>query len=249
MITRRFLPFVVLMAAAIAVVAATEASATTLNLDTGKAVSIAPGTTGSITFSVTNVDSVSEPDFIDWQLGVQIIPTGGNVGTISFGTLGPAASDQVPGGSLSITQPTDASLTNPINGTRDYKRLYIETTDAPSTLLPGNSYNLGTLSLSASADAAGSWDVYAVQENSTKRSYWETQTVFQQSFGNLLTGGGDVALRIGTITVVPEPSTAGMLVVALGAAGLVVRNRRSRKAIEPVKGDVLAESGSRCIGA
>lgn len=254
MMTRRFLPFVVLMAAAIAVVAVTEASATTLNLDTGKSLSVAPGASGTFTFSATNDAGDISNNFEGWQLAIQILPNGATTGTLlpNASGLSIAATNPMPTSAFGYTQPgaSQSTLTGgaSINGSTSYWRIGI-VAGTTQSVLGNTSYNLGDLTLEASGSAAGLWDVFAVTQSS-ELSYWDDLSANTNDFGNLPRGANrSVLLGTVTVTPVPEPSTAGMLVVALGAAGLVVRNRRSRKAIEPAKADVLGESGSRCIGA
>lgn len=252
MIKSRLLNILSVVSALAGGAVATDGQSATINLDTGKTASVSPGASGAMTFSVTNVDAGNVTDFLGWVMGFQLIPAGGNTGTLSSGSLTAATSDPMPVGTVSVSQPSNGTLGTAINSTLSFQSMGIDSTDTLGTVVSGNSYNLGTLAFTASGDASGAWTVFAVQENSPGlKTYYLDGSANPTQFGNLAFGQGSVGLALGTITVtpVPEPSTAGLLVVALGAASIVRRrNRRQRGRVEPKKESKTAFSGSHGVG-
>ncbi len=214
------------LAAALTLGLVGTASAVTLVLDTGKSESVTAGSSGSFVFSTTNSDAGDvTADFLSWTLGIQVLPAGSsNTGTLTVGTLSAAGTDPMPVGTISVAAPALNSLGTAINGTTDYYGMGIESTDTLGTLVSGSSYNLGSLQLAASANASGTWNVFAVQQNvPIERSFWTNGSASNVAFGNLAFGQGNTSVLIGTVTAVPEPATCGMAFAIFGIAGLVAR--------------------------
>jgi hypothetical protein len=214
-------------------------AASIINLDTGISQSIAPGSTDGFTFTMTNVGTTAAPDdFIGWVLGLQFVPQPGTTGTLTVGSLAGGTTNPMPFGDLQISQPQLATLGSSasLNGSTQYYFMGINTLTDLGTLAVGQTYEMGTLSLTASPDALGAWDVFTVQQNSPLfKTYFFDGSAIEQQFGNIpwIVGGvgqGNYSLQLGTVAVVPEPSSLALLGMAgLGAGGYAWR-RRGRKA-------------------
>jgi hypothetical protein len=213
-----------------------------INLKTDSYWEQGPGETPSITFRMTNVGTTASSDnFIGWVLGLQIVPRFGTTGTVTImsggsplkaGTFNP-----MPFGDLEISQPQLVQIGNnaTINGLTNYWFMGISTLTDFGTLAVGQTYDMGSLSLTMSPDAFGIWDIYTVQQNSPLfRTYWFDGGSLEQQFGNIPwsidgVGQGNYSLKIGTIGV-PEPSSMTFLGLAgLGAGGYGRWRRRRRK--------------------
>jgi len=209
-----------------------------IDLDTGISETVEPGGSGSFTFTMANVGTSATPDnFIGWVLGIQLVPQGGNTGSLTVGSLSGGATNPMPTGSLDITQPVLSTLGSSatINGSTQYYFMGINTLDSLGTLAVGQTYEMGSLGLTASGDASGIWDVYTVQQNSPLfKTYFFDGSAAEQPFGNLPWGLGNQSLKLGTVEVaaVPEPSTLAMLGLAgFGAGGYAWRRRGRRLAV------------------
>ncbi len=224
-----------------AVAGGSQADAATLTLDTGKSVVIDQGATAGFTFSVTNSDAGDITDFLGWVIGFQVIPAGGNTGSLTIGSLQAATTDPMPVGDPDISQPTQSLLNNSINGTTVFNSMSILSTTELGTLISGTTYNLGTLSFTASGDAEGTWNVYAVQENPQfQKTYWFDSTATEIQFGNLAFGQGSVGLLVGTVIAVPEPSAWWLLASGSSAGLLAWRRRRLARVSERVGAPIAA---------
>jgi hypothetical protein len=210
------------------------ASATTLSLDTGKSLVLNPGTSGSMTFSFTNNPGDINDNFLAYTLGIQVLPAGVVSGTVTLGTLTQPVTNPMPIGTLDFTQPTLATLksSGTINGTTNFYNINAATTTALGTVLGSTSYNLGTLGFTASGGAAGTWNVYVIQQGGADfQSYWTDGSILDSDFGNLPRGAGNSSLLVGTITAVPEPGSLAVAGVAgMMAMGCVWGRRRKAKA-------------------
>lgn len=243
------------VAGGLVLLAALPAFATSiLDLKTDSSLSMQPGTSDAITFRMTNSGTTAAPDnFIGWVLGLQFIPRAGNTGTLTVGSLAqgvinpmPGPANGVDGSTIQITQPAFSTLGSSasINGSPNYWFMGINSLSELGTVAVGQTYEMGKLSLTASANALGTWDVYTVQQNSPLfRSYWFDGSAVESQFGNIPwsvggVGQGNYSLKLGEVAVVPEPGTLAFLGMAgLGAGGYALR-RRSRKAV--VAGEAVA---------
>lgn len=214
-----------------------------INLDTSISEAVAPGGSGSFTFTMANVGTTATQDnFIGWVLGIQLVPQGGNTGSLTVGSLSGGATNPMPFGDLQITQPALSTLGSSasLNGSTQYYFMGINSLTDLGTLAVGQTYEMGSLGLTASGDASGTWDVYTVQQNSPLfKTYFFDGGAAEQPFGNMpwvigSTGQGNYSLKLGTVEVaaVPEPSTLAMLGLAgFGAGGYAWRRRGRRLAV------------------
>lgn len=221
----------------VAALVAPDARSATLTLDTGKAVSLQQGATGSFVFSFTNTGTSLADTFLGWTLGVQLLPAGGNTGILTLGDLTQPAANPMPVGPIDVLEPTISILVGgaTINGTPNYYTMGIAATEVAGTVNAATSYNMGDLALTASGNASGVWNVYAVQQSSGERSHWgDVNDPFTPiDFSNLARGAGNSSVLLGTVTVnaVPEPGSLALCAVAAGlAAACRWRRRAGRRA-------------------
>jgi len=220
--------------AALLMAAAGPAGATTLTLDTGKAVTMAPGASGTFRFSATNDAGAITADFLGWAMGFQVRPSGVTSGSLTIGSLSQSPVNPMPVGDLEFNQPLLLTLANTgtINGSTQFWAMSAASLDTLGTIAGSTSVNLGDLGITASPSADGVWNVYAVQQaDPFAKTYWNNAVPADVQFGNLPQSAGNSSVLIGTITVtaVPEPSTMSLAGFAVVAAGWVAR-RRSRRA-------------------
>ena len=191
--------------------------ATPINIDTGNLLSMSPGANSSLVLSATNANAGSSvTTFNGWTLGLQLLPQGGATGTLTMTGI----SNPTTNSALTVPDtPTfiNSTLNTATNGTTAYKYVGISNVDATTTTFAlGQSLNLMSLAMSSSAGAAGTWNLYAVNQ-SPSQSAWLDVTGLGTDYGNVPATNG-TSLLVGTVTVVPEP---GSMVLA-GLAGVVV---------------------------
>lgn len=215
-------------------------SATTLTVDTGKSLELQPGGTGLFTFSATNDAGAISEDFLGWTMGFQVLPSGVTSGSLTVGELFNAATNPaVLGVEVEITQPNQIFVlanSGTINGSTGFRSMTINSLDTLATLQGSTSYNLGDLTFTASPDAAGTWNVYAVQQaDPFAKTYWTDAALADGQFGNLPQSGGNSSVLVGTISVnaVPEPSSLMLAASAIVASGWFGwRSRRQPAVVE-----------------
>jgi hypothetical protein len=221
------------LAAALLGCAVLRSDAGVIILDTGKSLSLAPSSSGSITFSALNGPGDISNNFLAWTLGIQLRPAGTTTGSLTLGTLTQPVSNPMPiGANPDRIQPTLLTLANSasINGSVNFYQIGIQTTVALGTLTGNADYNLGTLSISSSANASGTWNLYAVtQGGASYQSYWTDGSLVDSDFGNLPRGAGNSSLLIGTvsITAVPEPAFTWVMGGCLAVYFLLKRQGRA----------------------
>ena len=235
-----------LILAAIAILSAcmaVPAAATTLTLVTGNATSMLPATSGSMTLSMAN-DAGDVTNFNGWVVGVQFLPAAGTTGTVSLtGLLAPTSNAAVTNNPLLPVFDPDLELndvnSNPlfVNGSNLFTALSITSSLASQTqtILGSSTRNLGIVTFTASANAAGTWNLYAINPkvDDGERSYWYFPTLNSTPYGNLLlpSSGPANSILLGTVTVqaVPEPSTISLAGFAVAAAGWTAFRRSRRR--------------------
>lgn len=223
-----------------ALVMAGPAGATTISLDTGKSLSVSPGASGTFTFSATNDAGAITSDFLGWTMGIQLLPSGTTVGTMTIGALAQSLTNPMPTGVVDISQPAlqTLALSGTINGLTEYYLIGMAATEVLGSLSGNTSYNLGDLTVNASANAQGTWNVYAVQQGgSFYKTYWTNSTLTDVDFGNLVRGpqGTNNSILIGTVTAVPEPSTIALLGMSMAIAGWYAWRTRRKVTVEIVE--------------
>lgn len=223
-----------------------QISAATLSLETGKSLELQPGQSGSLTLSLSN-DAGNVTNFNGWVVGVQFLPTLGTTGSLSLtGLTQPATNPAVTNNPGTPFVDPDLELFefdgNPlfVNGSDKFTLVSITSgiSSNVQTLLGSTSYNLGTLTFSASGDADGTWNLYAINPNELdgEKSWWYTNGLNSVSYGNLTMPGEGLpanSIQLGTISVVPEPNSLVLAASAIVAGGWYSwRSRRKPALVE-----------------
>lgn len=196
------------------------ALASPINIDTGIAPVVSPGSTGTFTLSMTNESSGSAiTTFNSWALIMQVIPQPGATGTATITGLISSVTNPAlaaPGEPLF----DNAYTTNvPVNDTINAYQVGIANdTNAVTTFALGQTYNAGDFTVSLSPDASGSWSIFVLNDENNTTS-WLTAGGAATAFGNSAVAGEGLytSTQIGTISAVPEPSSlvlAGSAIVA-----------------------------------
>lgn len=206
---------------ALLVLSAVPAFASPINIDTGKNLGLNPGASGTVTLSLTNAPGGSAiTTFNAWGMILQLVPQTGATGSASFSSL------LSPSTNPALTDPGDPlldpyELNSPQNGTTSASQLSIGNNSAAvTTFALGQTYNIGDLGIQLSGDASGAWDIYALNDQNNTTS-WLNDVGATTAFGNAPTAApaAYTSTIIGTVTVVPEPSTLVMLAGAVATSG------------------------------
>ena len=215
---------------ALLALSAVPAFASPINIDTGKNLGLNPGTSGTVTLSLTNASgSTSITTFNSWGMILQLVPQTGATGSASFSSL------LSPSTNPALTNPAGPSLddaytlTSPQNGTTSASLLSIGNIGSEvTTFAPGQTYNIGDLGVQLSGDASGAWDIYALNDENDTTSWMAVPGFGLNAFGNVPTAAPTAytSTIIGTVTAVPEPSTLVMLAGAVATSGWIAWRRR-----------------------
>jgi hypothetical protein len=207
------------------------ASAGTLTLDTGISLQLSENGSGAFPFSVTSGATPLVDEFATWVVSFQVIPNGLVSGTLSIGSgagakpidspfptefqgLTLAANNSIftPATGSSFAQPSVQILASSgtINGLGTYIGMSADAVDDYPVIAANTSYGLGDLTFSVVGGTPGdSWTVYAIQQQGANlRSYWFDDLGNDRPYENIpFTSGGNYSIPLGTISVVPEPSS------------------------------------------
>jgi len=217
----------ILMAMAMAICfQATNASADVIvSLQSGTTTTINQSGTGTLYISAMNSGTASI-DFGALALGIQIVANGSPAGDITLS--GVDAPENSVWFDPSTSGPTDGNTleNGNINGTAGYSLVGISgAVDAEGNygvLAPGETANLAMLSFTAAADAFGTWNIFVVNEEAESGATISNITAGDLStiqFSNLTAPAfpnTGVSVQVGSVIVVPEPST--LTVAGLGCA-------------------------------
>lgn len=206
------------------------------NVVTGGSMFEQPGTTFNFTVQVTNTSSITSiTDFTAFFMGYQLLAEPGSVGTLSIiDVLQPSSSPVLTAGTIAAFSDPVAVLPTAINGTTAYVSTSLGNDVEPElgdTIDPSETLNLITLQVQASANASGTWKLYAVNASDSGNpvSAWQkvgSGTDFQ--FGNL-PSSPTTSLHVATIAV-PEPSGLALAgIAALAIAACVARRRTATR--------------------
>lgn len=207
-------------------------SASPLNIDTGKTLTIQPGGSGTLTLSLTNLNSgTAISTFNAWSMGLQLLPRAGATGSATI------VSAALPATNAALADPEDPplfspgeTLSVPANGSTVYTLVASgNKTAAETTFSLGQQYNVADLAISLSGDASGAWDLYAVNNANGIAAWTSAPPVVTSSYGNLPQADGNTgSLLVGTVSAVPEPGGFLLAGTGLAAAGWFAwRSRRS----------------------
>jgi hypothetical protein len=214
---------------------ATKASADVIvYLQSGTTTTINQSGTGTLYISAINSGTASI-DFGALALGIQIVAVGSPAGDITLsGVDAPENSVWFDASTAPITQKV---LENgAINGTSGYFDVrIIGATDAEGfygVLAPGDTANLATLSFTADASAFGTWNVFVVNEEAESGetvSNITDDTFSTIQFSNLTAPSypdTGVSFQVGSVIVVPEPSTLSLAGLGCALVGYAAWKRR-----------------------
>jgi len=212
---------------------ATKASADVIvSLQSGTTTTINQSGTGTLYISAMNTGTASI-DFGALALGIQIVAVGSPAGEIEL--AGVEAPENSVWFNASTSPPSDKTLANgDINGTSGYFSVQITggTDDPYGVLAPQETANLATLSFTSSADAFGTWNIFVVNEedetgltvsNITDGNFSTIQ------FSNLTApafGASGDSFQVGSVIVVPEPSTLTLAGLGCAVVGYAAWKRR-----------------------
>jgi len=208
--------------------------ATPLELTTGLSLSMASGTTATLSLSATNLTGGTGniTTFNGFALALQLVRQPGSSGTVQFANfVAPASNGILPDPDSPQFELNGITNLSPVNGSAIATPIALFMAEtAPSqetTVVQGVLKNLGTLSFVSTADALGTWKLYAVND-ANNRSYWTDAAANETTFSQLSAVNG-TSLELGTVSIVPEPST---LVLGIGVAMIFAwRRHGSRRAV------------------
>jgi len=215
---------------------ATNASADVIvSLKSGTSQTINQSGTGTLYISAVNTGTASI-DFGALALGIQIVADGSPAGDITL--AGVDAPDNSVWFNASTTGPKDATLVNgDINGSSGYFAIAITgDVDAEGNygvLAPGETADLAALSFTAAADAYGTWNVFVVNEE-YEQSGATVSNITAGDFSTVQFANAvappfpdtGVSYQVGSVIVVPEPSTLTLAGLGCALVGYAAWKRR-----------------------
>jgi hypothetical protein len=161
---------------------------------------------------IQNLEASTDPLFA-WSLGLEIVPDAGAVGTLQFDSATLPPDYLLDGRSGGLTPALSGPTTSiaPI-GDSDSDFTGIE--------VPSTGKNLLATTLVASPDAQGLFRIFAVGDPFTGSNWFSDDFENTRAFANVPFTGGPV--EIGSITIVPEPSTAALATIGFVAIGVII---------------------------
>jgi len=215
--------FAVLAAAALAPAARAAVSLATTT-PTNSPISVNAGQT-SVPVNVFIFSDTTTDRMQAWQVHLVIAPDGGATGTLSFAT--PATANPSPAPASYIFGNPSTGVGIEVMNTNMGTDLRADDFDNPpgaNVAVPMANRNLLTVTFAASANAGGSFGLFAVQGDTN--TAWTDNAPSTQFFATVPNGISQS--RIGTVLVpVPEPGlTTAVLLAGAGLAGAGRRLRR-----------------------
>jgi hypothetical protein len=162
--------------------------------------------------------------FMGWQVGLTIQPDAGAIGEVTFNSPGPGLQFPPRPANYVFTGPSGGISSNNGDTTLDAADISFSGSYNVSGA-PGR--NLLTINVTSSADAAGSFGVFA--RRGVMNTGWTDNSGVSnnRAFNNVPSGSGLVRLGTINVTPIPEPMTCtAVLLAGLGVAGAVRRFRR-----------------------
>jgi len=158
----------------------------------------------------------------EWSIGIEAVPTAGSIGTLEQTIY--AAPDHyiLAGNSTSIDRVSIFS------SPRNVEMYFDQASHTPNPLIPLSGANLVDVTFVPSHDARGTFNVMAVPTFEGQPSRWTAADNAQFDYENLPRTGS--AVLIGTIQVVPEPSTMALGIGAVVAVIVLGRRRAAHTA-------------------
>lgn len=215
-----------LLAAVVVAVPASHAAADIVfDLKQAGLASAQPGQATTFNLAATNTGTVPI-ELAGIKLGLQILPQGLVTGTATISSIGVPTTGS-PWVDPSLLGPSVEELASgPVNGSSSFTGflLYENDLEAFGTIAPGETFNLAAVTITASADTTGLWNLYAVSEADqlgTVTSEFTDPSLTSYQFSNLVAPAypdPGTSLTVQSIQYVPEP-TAAML-CALGTAAV-----------------------------
>lgn len=153
-----------------------------------------------------------------WSLGLQITPDPSALGSVSFAGASVPINYLLAGRSGGVT-PAFAGPASSIEPIGDTDSMFT------GIVVPGAGKNLLATTFVASPDAEGLFRIFAVPDQFTGANWFSSDFLNARDFENVPFDGEPV--EIGSIMIVPEPST--VLLASQIAVGLVLFTRRRRR--------------------
>ena len=165
---------------------------------------------------IENPTASADPLFA-WSLGLTITPDPAATGLLEFaGATFP--DDYLLDGRSGGLVPAFSGPSTSISPIGDSDSLFT------GIIVPATGKNLLATTFTASLDAAGTFYISAIPDEFTGSNWFSSDFQNVREFQNVSFGGGPVV--IGSVTIVPEPSTMLLVSELIAAVALLVYRRR-----------------------
>ncbi len=168
---------------------------------------------------VANTSGTTDP-LIAWQLGLEILPAPGATGTLQFNSADYPANYLLAGRSGGLT-PTFAGPASSITVISDSDSQLV------GLIVPVSGTALLETDFVATPGTQGLFQL-AVVPDEFQGASWFSSDFAARDFANVPFGGGPVI--IGTVTVVPEPTSLVLILCGVGIGSVAVLRRRKTAA-------------------